>query len=517
MDSVTAGIARLRAHGERVEDWPPWQSAALLIVLTGLSLWFRTRVIGAGFWIDEGISVGIAHHSFTSIPHLLRQDGAPPLYYLLLHVWMGWFGDSERATHSLSLIFALACIPLGYWVTRSLFGVVAGWVCAGLVAVDPYLTYYAQETRMYTMVACLSFVAAGAYVQGVLYGRRRYLFVLAVSLDLILYTHNWGLFLCIGFGVATLVYARDRLREAAIAGGVTLLLYAPWLPTLLDQSKHTGAPWAMVPSFHALLLAPGAVLSGDGPFMAFVLAGGAGLAAVVRVRSEDPARRTVLALAVVVGVTVLVAWLLSLFSPAWATRYFAVVVGPLLVIASAGLVRAGRIGLVALIAIGVLWSNYVLQDNKENAREIAHGLAPYVHPGELVISTQPEQVPVLRYYLGPGLRFGTTLGAVPDPQVMDWRDALSRLKKVTPATDLEPLLDTVKPGQDLIVISPVFRDYRAWEARWTRLVYLTSQVWTRDIARDPRFHQVAVIQTNEILQERNFFKPLQAVVYVRSR
>jgi hypothetical protein len=514
--TLTAATERLRVQVDRVEDWPRWQSAALLFVLTALSLWFRTRVLGAGYWIDEGISVGIAHHSFTSIPHLLREDGSPPLYYLLLHVWMGWFGDSERATHTLSLIFALACIPLAYWVARSLFGALTGWVCAGLAAVDPYLTYYAQETRMYTMVACLSFVAAGAYVQGVLNGRRRWLPVLAVSLDLILYTHNWGLFLCVGFAAATLICARDRWREAAIAGGITLVLYAPWLPTLLNQSQHTAAPWAMVPSFHALLLAPGAVLSGDGPFMAFVLAGGAGLAVVVRRRS-DPVRRTVLGLAAAVGITVLAAWLLSLISPAWTTRYFAVVVGPVLLIAAAGLVRAGRLGVVALIAIGVLWSNYVLQDDKENAREIAHALVPYVHPGGLVLSTQPEQVPVLRYYLGPGLRFWTTLGPVPDAQVMDWRDALSRLKKVTPAADLEPLLAKVKPGQDLIVISPVFRDYRAWEARWTRLVYLTSQVWTRDIARDPRFHQVAVIQTNEILLKRNFFKPLQAVVYVRSR
>ncbi len=511
-----AATGRVRAVVDQVEDWPRWASAALLGLICLLSLWFRTRVLGAGFWIDEGISVGIAHHSLTSIPHLLRQDGSPPLYYLLLHVWIGWFGDSERATHTLSLIFALACIPLAYWVARSLFGALVGWVCAGLAAVDPYLTYYAQETRMYTMVACLSFVVAGSYVQGVLHGRRRYLPVLAVSLDLILYTHNWGLFLCFGFGVATLLCARDRLREAAIAGGVTALLYVPWLSTLLNQSKHTGAPWAIAPSFHALLLAPGAVLSGDGPFMAFVLAGGTGLAAIVRLRS-DPVRRTVLALGVAVGVTVLTAWLVSLVSPAWTTRYFAVVVGPLLLIAAAGLVRAGRIGVIALIAIGVLWSNYVLKDDKSNVREIAHALAPRLQPGELVISTQPEQVPVLRYYLGPGLRFATTLGPVPDPQIMDWSDALSRLKKVTPAVDLEPLLATVRPGQDLIVVSPVFRDYRAWESRWTRRVYLTSQIWTRDIAHDPRFRQIAVITTDEILLKRNFFKPLQAVVYVRSR
>ena len=174
---------------------PAWATAAGLALIIAVSLWIRTRVLGAGFWIDEGLSVGIAHHSLSSIPDLLRQDGSPPLYYLLLHVWIGAFGDGERATHMLSLLFALACIPLAYWAGRSIFGPLTGWICAGLAAVDPYLTYYGQETRMYAMVAALSFVAAVAYVHGVLDGRRRYLPVLGVALVLILYTHNWGLFL----------------------------------------------------------------------------------------------------------------------------------------------------------------------------------------------------------------------------------------------------------------------------------------------------------------------------------
>jgi 4-amino-4-deoxy-L-arabinose transferase-like glycosyltransferase len=493
---------------------PAWATVVVLAAMTAFSLYLRTRQLGAGFWIDEGLSVGIAHHHLWSIPHLLREDGSPPLYYMLLHLWIGWFGDGERSTHTLSLIFALACIPLAYWVGRSIFGPLAGLVCAGLVAVDPFMTYYAQETRMYSLVAMLSFVAAGAYVHGVLNGKRWYLPLLGVALVLILYTHNWGLFLALGYGAATLIFARDRWREAAIAAAVMIVLYLPWLPTLLYQSKHTAAPWAIKPSFHALLLAPGAVLSGDAPFMAIVLAGGLGFAAVVR-RRGDPARRPVLALAAVVGITVLFAWVGSQISPAWTTRYFAVLVGPLLAISAAGLVRAGRLGLVALIAVCVIWSNTVQQDNKENARAIMHGVAAYVHPGDLVLSTHPEQVPVLRYYLGPGYRYATTLGPDSDSQVMDWEDALQKLRAATPAKDLAPVLAKVKPGQHLVVVSPVFRDYRAWDSRWTREVFLTSQAWTKDIARDPRFRQVAVVQTDEILRKINYFKPLQAVVYVR--
>ncbi|HZO96485.1 MAG TPA: glycosyltransferase family 39 protein [Gaiellaceae bacterium] len=493
---------------------PRRTTVAGLGLLCVLSLWLRTRVLGGGFWIDEGISVGIAHHPLTAIPHLLREDGSPPLYYLLLHVWIGAFGDGERATHALSLPPALACVPLGYWAARSIFGRTAGWICAALAALDPYLTYYGQETRMYTLVACLSIAAAAAFVHGVVRGRRRYLPLLVATLDLILYTHNWGLFLCLGLAAATAAVARDRWRPAALAGAATALLYVPWLPILLDQARHTGAPWTLPPSVHALVLGPGFVISGDAPLAALALAGGAGLAAVLR-RRADPARAPALALLAAVGAAELTAWVFSQLTPAWASRYLAVLLGPLLLLAAAGLARAGRLGLVALALVVFLWAGYSAHDDKSNVRAIAHGVEPYLQPGDLVLSTHPEQVPVLRYYLGGGLRFATQLGAVRDPRVMDWRDALDRLRAVSVGRELEPLLASLRPGQHLVVVSPVFRDYRAWRAPWTRLVYDTSRVWTRTVAADPRLREVTTVGSDEVLEERNYWKPLQAAVYLR--
>ena len=76
----------------------------------GASLLLRTGALDTGYWIDEGIAVGIASHDFLDIPRILGQDGNPPLYYLLLHGWMQVFGTGEAATRALSLLFALlAC------------------------------------------------------------------------------------------------------------------------------------------------------------------------------------------------------------------------------------------------------------------------------------------------------------------------------------------------------------------------------------------------------------------------
>ena len=133
-------------------DVPERVTAVVAVVgLIVLSLLLRATQLHAGFWIDEGISVGVAHHHWTSIPHLLRQDGSPPAYYMLLGLWIRVFGDGEAATHTLSLVFSLASIPVAYFAGRSIFDRRTGFVCALLVAATPYLTYYAQETRMYAL------------------------------------------------------------------------------------------------------------------------------------------------------------------------------------------------------------------------------------------------------------------------------------------------------------------------------------------------------------------------------
>src|SRR6185437_15232080 len=110
------------------------------------------------------------------------------------------------------------------------------------------------------------------------------------------YTHNRALFLCAGFTVATAVVVRERLGLFAIVAVGVAVLYLPWVPSLLFQVRHTGAPWAVVPTVRDLLLAPGAVISGDGPLVALVLAAIVGLAALVRGRPSEE-RTAVLAFA----------------------------------------------------------------------------------------------------------------------------------------------------------------------------------------------------------------------------
>jgi len=226
-----------------------------------VSLFLRTRALGASLWMDEGLSIGIASQPFFEIPGVLRQDGSPPLYYLLLHVWMAVVGRGPADTQGLSVAISLLAIPGGLWAGWTLFGKRAGLICAALGALNPFLTYYAQETRMYTLMVVLSLLLTGAFLHVFVYRRRKYLPVFAVLLAAMLYTHSWGIFFTAGSLVAAVaagLMSEDRrafLKDVAIGYGAAFLLYVPWIPTLLYQTAHTGlqfrsprASWGAGPS-----------------------------------------------------------------------------------------------------------------------------------------------------------------------------------------------------------------------------------------------------------------------------
>ena len=494
----------------------PAATVGLLGLLLGLSLLLRTRSIHAGFWIDEGLTVGISSHPFADIPGILRQDGSPPLYYLLLHGWMRAFGDTEAATHALSLLFALACIPTAFWLADTLFGRRTAWIAAALAALNPFLSVYAQETRMYTLDALLSIVATGAFVQAFVLGRRRYVPLFAIVLALLLYTHNWALL----FTAATLVALavslrgveerRGRLVHAALAYGGAFVLYAPWIPTLVFQIRHTGAPWSSPPSPGGLLAGPAALASSDGSAMALVLAAGAGIATIFRSRRERDSRAVLAIIVIGVG-TLLLAWLVSEISPAWANRYFAVLLGPLILLGAVGLAHGGRLAAVALVLIAVFWLAYHVSTHKSNVRDVAEKAAPLLHRGDLVISTHPEQTPTLYHYLRHrDLRYATTLGPVADPRVMDWRDAVDRLRAAKVGNTLEPMLARVPVGSRVLFVRPLITG--KWEATWTALVKKRSYQWARTLRTDPRFLRLGIVRGS-----RETFKGVVAVLYLKVR
>jgi 4-amino-4-deoxy-L-arabinose transferase-like glycosyltransferase len=483
-----------------IESYPRWLTAGgAVAMLTLLSVFLRTRYLSGQFWMDEGLSVGISSHSLTSIPGVLRHDGSPPLYYLLLHVWMSVAGSSESATHALSLIFGVLAVPIGAWVAWSLFGLRAAMIAAVLFAFNPFLTAYSQETRMYTLMSLLGLLAAAGFIHGFIYRRRRWLILFTISQTLMLYTHAWGIFFGVGAALALIPIwfntddRRGLVRDAIFSFGTAAVLYLPWVPTLLYQASHTGSPWDSAPNFGAPVQISRNLMGGDRATTALVLAAAIGLAALwLRGRRSSREGLTMWVLMIFPAGTLAFGWLVSRFSPAWQYRYFAPVLAALLLLAAWGMARARGVGLIALALVVIFWANpsSFTPQYKSDMRDVSGEMSPYLHRGDLVIVGQPEQVPLAWYYLPSGLRFADETGPSTDPQSMNWVNALPRLRNANPQATLGPLVASLKPGQQILFVRPLTEGAKSWEAPWTQLVRRRSAQWGAILSTDRGLQQV---------------------------
>jgi hypothetical protein len=482
---------RVPAWAESVPVWL-WVTGGL-IILMGLSTLLRSQYLSGQYWMDEAITTGVSLHPLSQIPGVLRHDGNPPLYYMTLHVWMSLFGSTETATHSLSLVFGVLTIPAGGWAAWSLFGRRAGIMAAILFAFNAWLTAYAQETRMYELMGLLGVLATAGYIHGFVYQRRRYLFLFAATLTLMLYTHSWGTFFFAGSLIAlipTYLAAEDRralLKDAAMAFIGAGILYLPWVPTLLYEVAHTAAPWDSSPRFGAPVQISRDLLGGDRITMVLVLAAAVGLGSLfTRAHRRTREWTTLLTLLLLPVATLGLAWVSSQVTPAWASRYFAPVLGAILLLIAWGCSRARVLGVIAIVAAVAFLAkpSAFTPQYKSDMRDVAAEVGPRLHPGDLVVVGQPEQTPLAWYYLPAGLRFANTAGKVGDPSYMDWVDALQRLRSTNPQSTLATLLGTLRTGQQLLFVRPLTEGAQNWEAPWTQLVRRRSAQWGAALSAD---------------------------------
>jgi mannosyltransferase len=108
----------------------------------------------------------MASHSVAEVLQwIVRIDQHPPLYYLLLHYWIALNGDTPHYVRLLSVLFGAGTIPMIYLIGKRMSGVVMGLAAAVLLAFSLFNIYFAQETRMYTLLTFNAAVAMYALVR----------------------------------------------------------------------------------------------------------------------------------------------------------------------------------------------------------------------------------------------------------------------------------------------------------------------------------------------------------------
>jgi mannosyltransferase len=427
-------------------------------VVVGVYYRFTTT---SKMWLDEAQTVNIASFPLRSIGTALRKDGAPPLYYYLLHVWMGIFGHSDAAIRSLSGVFGVLALPLLWWVVRRGFGRVEAIAALAVLASSPFAVYFATEARMYSLVVLLVVAGIGA-VQALLsrptVPRAA---LLALITALLLYTHYWALYLLVVVGCWLLVVAlRDtgeRRRGGAyglVALAVGAVAWLPWVPTFLYQRAHTGTPWSAAPTLAAAFGWFASFVVNESVqaetlslhlelallcFIVLLVFGFAGSPAgryrLDLLLTGQPRAR---ALAGVAIGTLAVGWLASREAgTAFQARYSSVVFPVLVILVALGIValptRWLQVGALTLVSVLALWTtHWGAHVQRSQAGKVATALHAQVPAGSVVVVCPDQLGPSLLRYAGATSYDFIGYPRFTNPAIVDWVDYKQALAATSP-------------------------------------------------------------------------------------
>lgn len=483
---------------------PRWAWAALAgALLAGVVLRFITT---SPLWLDEALSANIAGLPLGDIGDALRRDGHPPLYYVLLHAWMPVVGEGDVAVRALSGLWGLALLPLLWIAGRRLGGARVAWATLLVAALSPYLLRYSTETRMYAMVMVLVLVGWLLLDRLLAAPRPAEAIGLGVVVAALLWTHYWAMWLLAVVGVALLVQivrahrrgAPDEARGARWAVGALVgggLAFLPWVPTLLYQGANTGTPWARPVRPTEMVAFTVADLGGGGQaeavvlgwFLALLILVGAfgrrtsDTSIEVDVRARPKARPFLLA---VVGTLVVATVTGYALGATYASRYAAVFVPFLILLAGLGLAQLGpklQAGaVVVLLGLGAVGAYRNVTVDRSDAQRTADAIEEVGLDGDLIVYCPDQLGPSTSRLLSD--RFEQVVyPSFAGPELVDWVDYVERLDEADVDAFASELLE------------------RAGD-RAVFLVYSTSYITHEDTCPE-LFNAIGRVRPPEVLTE----------------
>lgn len=202
---------------------------------------------------DDIFSLRATRLDWTGLIHYVIQDVVhPPIFYMLLKVWVSIGGESQLWLRMLPILFGLITIPAFFLLCRELALQPAEMnLSLLLMAVNAYLIFYGQEIRMYSLLLLLTIFSMwcfARYCNAAGNDKQPAFFLFLVNLILV-YTHYYG-WLVVGCEVLFLLAcSRRKLAKFSLSVGALVLCFAPWAYLVAKSSARRGGLGSNIGSF----------------------------------------------------------------------------------------------------------------------------------------------------------------------------------------------------------------------------------------------------------------------------
>ncbi len=209
-----------------------WIFAAVVAIFVAARVYRNAAVCLDG---DEIFSVGVSQHSWSGLTAAAGADSIhPPLFYYLLKLWMSIGNDSLFWVRLLPSLFStLAILPTVLLAREFRLRPLELSGTLGIAAIHPFLIYYSQHVRMYTLLMLFALTSLWLFHRAIRSGARSSIAARYVPLTLVnvfmVYSHYYG-WLVVGLEcVYAMLWKRAHWKRAAVSAAVTFVAFCPWL------------------------------------------------------------------------------------------------------------------------------------------------------------------------------------------------------------------------------------------------------------------------------------------------
>ncbi|MFM9903037.1 MAG: hypothetical protein ACKVQJ_00530 [Pyrinomonadaceae bacterium] len=161
----------------------------LVAAYVALRFWHLTD---SCLWFDEIFSVHAAEHPWNELLSFVALDLVhPPLFYILLKLWIGLGGESVFWLRTFAVLFSVASIfPLIAFQSELKLNIPIQAISLYFLLVNGSLLKYSQEVRMYSLLMCLALFSMWLFARYFFKGKS---FVPLIIVNILLiYTHYFG-------------------------------------------------------------------------------------------------------------------------------------------------------------------------------------------------------------------------------------------------------------------------------------------------------------------------------------
>lgn len=230
---------------------------AVALLLGALAL-FAFGLDRESLWLDETFTDAMTRHAWSRLWTLTTEDVHPPLYYFVAKAARSVLGPSNWALRVPSVLAALGLVSFGLGPVRRIWNERVGLRYTVLAMLSPATLCFAQDARMYTLLA---FFVTGSILYGILSvtaAKPRDFVWFGVFTLGACYTHYYGVLTVAMASLAllTMTFRRDRISSRKLSLTLVLigLCYLPWTFSSLQQVGRV-AQGFWIPSPSPLLVA----------------------------------------------------------------------------------------------------------------------------------------------------------------------------------------------------------------------------------------------------------------------